>query len=116
VPSFIQKVVETYEDQRCHSAGPGSSSTDIDASAQGDEISTTGGKQAANLLLLLTSMYNLQLISCVLVFDLVRELIQGRDETPEQQMLKEEDVELILIIARCTYEPYEVCTRKKLNG
>ncbi|KAF9456613.1 hypothetical protein BDZ94DRAFT_1204156 [Collybia nuda] len=51
-----------------------------------------GGKEPANLIVLLSELYNFQVISSVLVFDLIRGLLTGG--------LNEFDVELLLKIVR----------------
>jgi hypothetical protein len=61
------------------------------------------GKQAANLLHLFTAMYNLRIISCELLFDMVRELLEGKNvegESPEDEPVDESVVELVLIAVR----------------
>ena len=53
------------------------------------------GKECSNLLVLLSDLYNYRVISCTLVYDIIRLLLEGD--------LKELDVELILKLARGTY-------------
>lgn len=53
------------------------------------------GKECSNLMVLLSELYNFQVISSVLVFDLVRELLQGD--------LTEFNVELLLKLMRSKY-------------
>lgn len=50
------------------------------------------GKECSNLLILLSELYNFQVISCVLVYDIVRSLLDGD--------LSETDVELLLKLLR----------------
>lgn len=52
------------------------------------------GKECINLLALLSDLYNLRVVSCPLIYDLVREILN--DE------LNEMDVELILKLAKGT--------------
>lgn len=49
------------------------------------------GKECLNLAILLSELYNFQVISCVLVYDIIRELLDRLDEM---------DVELLLKILR----------------
>ena len=51
-----------------------------------------GGKECSNLLVLISELYNFQVISCVLVFDVIRHLLEGD--------LTEFKVELLLKIVR----------------
>ena len=98
MPYFVHKVVQAYEGYR-HSAAP---NTDTTPPILSNDTPGPHGKQATNLLLLLTSLYNLRVISCVLVFDLVRALLEEMGEESKEKVLREEDVELILIIVRST--------------
>lgn len=52
------------------------------------------GKEASNLIVLLSELYNFQVISCVLVYDIIRGLLDGD--------LTEFKVELLLKITRST--------------
>jgi nucleolar MIF4G domain-containing protein 1 len=56
---------------------------------------SAGGKESSNLVVLLTELYNFQLVSCVLMYDIVRELLDGG--------LEEFDVELLSKIMRSEY-------------
>lgn len=51
-----------------------------------------GGKECSNLLVLISELYNFQVISCVLVFDVIRHILKGD--------LTEFKVELLLKIMR----------------
>jgi nucleolar MIF4G domain-containing protein 1 len=51
-----------------------------------------GGKESSNLIVLLTELYNFQVVSCVLMYDIIREFLDGE--------LGEFDVELLLKIMR----------------
>lgn len=53
------------------------------------------GKECSNLIILISELYNFQVISCVLLFDVVRSLLEGR--------LTEMDVELLLKILRSKF-------------
>ncbi|TDL25786.1 hypothetical protein BD410DRAFT_765514 [Rickenella mellea] len=79
---FVQHVVLTYERHY---------STIKSASDDPLEI-TEVGKECTNLVVLLTELYNLQVISCVLIYDIIRDLLDGE--------LKEMDVELLLKLTR----------------
>ena len=50
------------------------------------------GKECSNLIVLLSELYNFQVISCVLIFDVIRDLLD--------QKLTEFSVELLLKIVR----------------
>ena len=50
------------------------------------------GKECSNLLVMISELYNFQVISCVLVFDVIRRLLEG--------YLTEFKVELLLKIMR----------------
>ena len=58
-------------------------------SATGDE---PVGKECSNLVVLLSELYNFQVISCVLMYDVIRALLDGD--------LTEFKVELLLKVAR----------------
>ena len=60
------------------------------------------GKECLNLAMLLSELYNFQVISCVLVYDVIRGLLDT---------LNEFDVELLLKIARSMYLFYRVARR-----
>ncbi|KIY66079.1 ARM repeat-containing protein [Cylindrobasidium torrendii FP15055 ss-10] len=76
--SFVQSIVENYE---THYAALDRSDDD------------KKGKECSNLLVLLAELYNFQVISCVLVYDLIRTLLA--DDT-----LNETNVELLLKLIR----------------
>ncbi|KAF9451893.1 hypothetical protein P691DRAFT_772745 [Macrolepiota fuliginosa MF-IS2] len=87
---FVQNVVTNYE--RHHSALQSSEenmSSDVQPQTQDQE---SNGKECSNLMVLLSELYNFQVISSVLVFDLVRQLLQDD--------LTEFDVELLLKLMR----------------
>ena len=56
------------------------------------------GKEASNLIVLVSELYNFQVISCILIYDLVRNLLS-------KPQLSEYSVELLLKIVRseCFY-------------
>ncbi|KAF5367452.1 hypothetical protein D9758_003658 [Tetrapyrgos nigripes] len=87
---FIQNVVSSYEKHL-------SSLQNQDAPAQVDSLtepteSEKEGKEASNLVVLLSELYNFQVISCVLVYDVIRSLLDGE--------IHEFKVELLLKIVR----------------
>ncbi|KAI0091308.1 hypothetical protein BDY19DRAFT_991875 [Irpex rosettiformis] len=79
---FVQSVITTYER---HFSSLQTSSVDLAV----DEML---GKECSNLIVLLSELYNFQVISCVLVYDLIRGLLDGD--------LSEFKVELLLKIVR----------------
>ena len=52
-----------------------------------DEV-TSGAREAKNLLTLLLELYNFQVVSCVLVYDVIRVLISELDEYSVELLLK----------------------------
>lgn len=87
---FVQQTVATYE--RYHTSVELSNAIEITETATAEEENEIG-KECSNLIVLISELYNFQVISCVLVYDIVRELLQGT-------VLKEFDVELLLKIVR----------------
>lgn len=51
------------------------------------------GKEASNLIVLVSELYNFQVISCILIYDLVRGLLS-------QSQLSEYNIELLLKVVR----------------
>ena len=82
---FVQNVVSSYE--RYHAALQEQST---DGSPQGD--TETRGKECSNLVVLISELYNFQVISCLLVFDIIRGLLDKK--------LSELSVELLLKVVR----------------
>ncbi|KAG6853988.1 hypothetical protein C0991_011851 [Blastosporella zonata] len=76
---FVQNVVSSYE---CHFATSQAAATEEE----------DGGKECSNLIVLLSELYNFQVISSVLVFDIIRGLLETG--------LSEFGVELLLKIVR----------------
>jgi nucleolar MIF4G domain-containing protein 1 len=58
------------------------------------------GKEASNLVVLISELYNFQVVSCILIYDLVRDLL-------DKPQLSEYSVELLLKIVRskCPHPP-----------
>lgn len=89
---FVQNVVATYErhfadlknDLHTTIAQPDTEKSHV----AGDTL----GKECSNLIILLSELYNFQVISCVLVYDVIRGLLEGE--------LTEFQVELLLKITR----------------
>ncbi|KAI8351227.1 hypothetical protein EDC96DRAFT_518954, partial [Choanephora cucurbitarum] len=77
---FVQTCVEMFEREyrKCKQA------VQNDVSEEGPE----GAKESRNLLTLILELYNFQVISCVLVYDLVRMLISELDETNVELLLR----------------------------
>ncbi|KAH8994909.1 armadillo-type protein [Lactarius akahatsu] len=81
--SFVQSVVSSYE----HHYSVLASAT------AGDALSEPSGKECSNLIVLLSELYNFQVISCVLVYDIIRNLLSAVE-------LTEYVVELLLKLLR----------------
>ncbi|KAH9068370.1 hypothetical protein EDB83DRAFT_2376106 [Lactarius deliciosus] len=81
--SFVQSVVSSYE----HHYSVLASAT------AGDVLSEPSGKECSNLIVLLSELYNFQVISCVLVYDIIRNLLSAVE-------LTEYVVELLLKLLR----------------
>jgi len=54
------------------------------------------GKEASNLIVLISELYNFQVISCILIYDLIRDLLN-------KPRLLEYNVELLLKVVRSEY-------------
>ncbi|KAI0264458.1 hypothetical protein BC834DRAFT_924661 [Gloeopeniophorella convolvens] len=80
--SFVQNVVASYEQH--YAAVPSSSAED----SKDESL----GKECSNLIVLLSELYNLQVISCVLIYDVIRNLLSAE--------LTEFVVELLLKLLR----------------
>lgn len=87
VAHFVQTMIESFE-LHFRSLTSSSSSTI-------DDDDPPGSKEAKNLITLVAELYNFQVVSCVLVYDLVRMLIEKLDEP---------SVELLLRVMRGTFE------------
>ena len=85
---FVQNVVSAYERHF----------SDIEVAVEKDEVAPNGtsaedrGKECSNLIVLLSELYNFQVISCLLVYDLIRGLLDSE--------LTEYKAELLLKIVR----------------
>lgn len=96
---FVQNVVADYEkhfialqDARADHEAPNS---------DGPGTEDPRGKEASNLIVLLSELYNFQVISCLLIYDIIRGLLEGS--------VTELKVELLLKITRSTTHLYESC-------
>ena len=68
------------------------------------------GKECSNLIVLLSELYNFQVISCILLYDIIRDLLG--------KTLSEFRVELLLKILRSklSYQFFFVCSRRQVPG
>ena len=57
------------------------------------DLASVYSKESSNLIVLISELYNFQVISCILVYDIIRLLLDG-------DSLTEVSVELVLKIAR----------------
>ena len=81
---FVQEVVKGYEFAYGNVANQRQNASDGDA--------VIVGKDTQNLLVCITELYNFEVISCVLIYDIVRTLLK--------QSMGELEVELLLKILR----------------
>ncbi|KAJ6508008.1 hypothetical protein C8R47DRAFT_1036862 [Mycena vitilis] len=87
---FVQKVVSAYEQYYADLKDVEKNPKEAVENTQTD--ASTSGKECSNLMVLLSELYNFQVISCVLVFDIIRALLDTD--------LSEFSVELLLKIVR----------------
>lgn len=85
---FIQTLVESYEH---HYRALSDANTSAEPATKSEDQK---GKECLNLIVLLSELYNFQVISCVLLYDIIRGLLANLDEF---------DVELLLKIARSMF-------------
>jgi nucleolar MIF4G domain-containing protein 1 len=85
---FVQNVVSSYE---YHYNILSSAAI----SADNDATNDPSGKECSNLMVLLSELYNFQVISCVLIYDIIRNLLSTE--------LTEFVVELLLKLLRSMY-------------
>ena len=88
---FVQNVVSSYE----HHYSVLSSATAAAPHTTSDPL----GKECSNLIVLLSELYNFQIISCALVYDIIRNLLSAE--------LTEFVVELLLKLLRSMYRYFE---------
>ncbi|CAO3592145.1 unnamed protein product [Absidia cylindrospora] len=79
---FVQTLMETFEKNYK------TAQTAISSGQDHGEEGPAGAKEAKNLLTLTLELYNFQVISCILVYDLVRLLIENMDEQSVELLLK----------------------------
>jgi nucleolar MIF4G domain-containing protein 1 len=96
---FVQNVVSSYE----HHYSVLSSAT---ATAAHDATSDPLGKECSNLIVLLSELYNFQVTSCVLVYDIIRNLLSAE--------MTEFVVELLLKLLRSMYRYFEFIAAAEL--
>jgi nucleolar MIF4G domain-containing protein 1 len=94
----VQNVVSSYE----HHYSVLSSATAAAPDATNDPL----GKECSNLIVLLSELYNFQVISCVLVYDIIRNLLSAE--------MTEFVVELLLKLLRSMYRYLVSITATKL--
>lgn len=80
--SFVQSVVSSYEHH--YNA--------LVSAISSDALGEPSGKECSNLIVLLSELYNFQVISCILVYDIIRNLLSAE--------LSEFVVELLLKLLR----------------
>lgn len=83
---FVQHVVSIYEKHHVELALP---------SLSQEEDAPDRGKECSNLIVLLSELYNFQVISSVLMFDLIRDVLKGE--------MSEFSVELLLKVLRSAF-------------
>ena len=83
---FVQHVVSSYDKHFAALNDKG------DIPAEPSTSDEPVGKEASNLVVLLSELYNFQVISCVLMYDVIRALLDGD--------LTEFKVELLLKVTR----------------
>lgn len=93
---FVQNVVATYE--RHYAA----LENDIVHKNEEDNADSTLGKECSNIIVLISELYNFQVISSVLVFDIIRGLLQNE--------ITELNVELLLKVVRSAFSPLYLWT------
>ncbi|KAI9277837.1 hypothetical protein BY458DRAFT_504185 [Sporodiniella umbellata] len=76
---FIQTAVETFEKEHTQYKKTG---------AESDGEEQEGQKETKNLLTLILELYNFQVISCILIYDIVRLLISELDESNVELLLR----------------------------
>ena len=90
---FVEQTVSSYESHWVALRAASSKSTNDQHT--GDTQATSAGigsKESSNLLVLLSELYNFQVVSCVLIYDLIRSLLNSE--------FSEHDVELLLKVVK----------------
>ena len=96
---FVQNVVSSYEH---HYSVLSSAAVATAHNATSDPL----GKECSNLIVLLSELYNFQVISCALVYDIIRNLLSVE--------LTEFVVELLLKLLRSLYRYFEFISATEL--
>lgn len=79
---FVQTLIEMFEKE--HKKCKESIKRGDDNGDEGPE----GSRESRNLLTLILELYNFQVLSCVIIYDLVRELISQLDENNVELLLR----------------------------
>jgi nucleolar MIF4G domain-containing protein 1 len=91
----VEQAVSSYE---AHWAALRKSTPRSTEQPTADADTTTvpmGSKESSNLLVLLSELYNFQVISCILIYDLIRALLNSD--------FSEHDVELLLKVVKSEF-------------
>ncbi|KAL0954941.1 hypothetical protein HGRIS_003874 [Hohenbuehelia grisea] len=86
---FVQNVISLYEQ---HNSKWTEQSAAASQSQNNEDAEAKDGKECQNLIVLVSELYNFQVISCILVYDLIRSLLRNE--------ITELNVELLLKLAR----------------
>ncbi|THV07360.1 hypothetical protein K435DRAFT_833689 [Dendrothele bispora CBS 962.96] len=89
---FVQNVVSSYEQHLSLQKKDTIQTKAPSETTEFESESESRGKEASNLVVMLSELYNFQVISCVLVYDVIRSLLEGE--------IHEFNVELLLKIVR----------------
>jgi hypothetical protein len=90
---FVQQLMTTYENRYNSLKG-----AEVARDKRADEIAS---KECSNLITLLSELYNFQVVSCVLIYDVIRNFLE--------ENLSEITVELLLKLARSKSAPSDTC-------
>ncbi|KAH8117828.1 hypothetical protein DFH11DRAFT_1570916 [Phellopilus nigrolimitatus] len=85
---FVQTVVATFEGHYARYSEMPAPNANVELSSTDEPL----GKECSNLLVLLSDLYNYRVISCALMYDVIRLILEGD--------MTELDVELVLKLAR----------------
>lgn len=94
---FVQHVVAEYDTHYAELDDPSNPKASATPSTEDEPI----GKECSNLVVLLSELYNFQVISSVLMYDVIRALLDGD--------LTEFKVELLLKVARSQFQFRHSC-------
>lgn len=90
---FVETCVTLYESYR-RTASSAPTSTTVEASDD-TVVDVPQGKECMNMMVLISELYNFQVVSCVLAYDVIRDLLADS--------ITELNVELLLKITRSTF-------------